>query len=101
MQRVRLREARAFGGGMIDHEERAAILERIEDVLVVERDVQMVARARGMPAYIIAHDRTLLAMAAQRPRSHAELLDVPGMGPARVEQYGDGFLQVLRDHAPA
>ena len=30
------------------------------------------------------------------PRSHAELLDVFGMGPARVEQYGDGFLEVLR-----
>jgi superfamily II DNA helicase RecQ len=48
-----------------------------------------------VPAYVVAMDRTLLEMASRSPRSHAELLDVFGMGPARVEQYGDGFLQVL------
>ena len=54
-----------------------------------------VARARGVPAYVVALDRTLLEMAMRAPRSHAELLDVFGMGPARVEAYGDGFLEVL------
>ena len=56
-----------------------------------------IARARGVPAYVVAMDRTLIEMASRAPRSHAELLDVFGMGPARVEQYGDGFLDVLRD----
>jgi ATP-dependent DNA helicase RecQ len=55
-----------------------------------------VARAKGVPAYVVAMDRTLVEMATRAPRSHAELLDVFGMGPARVEQYGDGFLGVLR-----
>jgi ATP-dependent DNA helicase RecQ len=55
-----------------------------------------IARARGVPAYVVALDRTLIEMAARAPRSHAELLDVFGMGPARVESYGDGFLEVLR-----
>jgi ATP-dependent DNA helicase RecQ len=55
-----------------------------------------VARARGVPAYVVAHDRTLVAMAARFPSSPAELLEVPGMGPARIEQYGDGFLEALR-----
>ncbi|HEX8795772.1 MAG TPA: ATP-dependent DNA helicase RecQ [Polyangiaceae bacterium] len=54
-----------------------------------------VARAKGVPAYVVALDRTLLEMAMRAPRSHAELLDVFGMGPARVEAYGDGFLEVL------
>jgi ATP-dependent DNA helicase RecQ len=54
-----------------------------------------VARSRGVPAYVVALDRTLIEMAARAPRSHAELLAVFGMGPARVEQYGDGFLQVM------
>jgi ATP-dependent DNA helicase RecQ len=84
----------------------AAAIESLDETMrgVFERlraHRAQLARARGMPAYVIAHDRTLLAMAARLPRSHAELLEVPGMGPARVEQYGDGFLQVLRDHAPA
>jgi ATP-dependent DNA helicase RecQ len=55
-----------------------------------------VARTKGVPAYVVAMDRTLLEMAARTPRSRTELLDVFGMGPARVEQYGDGFLEVLR-----
>ena len=54
-----------------------------------------VARTKGVPAYVVALDRTLLEMAMRAPRSHAELLDVFGMGPARVEAYGDGFLEVL------
>jgi ATP-dependent DNA helicase RecQ len=54
-----------------------------------------VARARGVPAYVVAFDRTLVEMATRAPRSHAELLDVFGMGPARVEAYGDGFLEIL------
>jgi superfamily II DNA helicase RecQ len=49
-----------------------------------------------VPAYVVAFDRTLLEMALRAPRSRAELLDVYGMGPARVEQYGAGFLEVLR-----
>jgi ATP-dependent DNA helicase RecQ len=54
------------------------------------------AKAKGVPAYVVAFDRTLIEMATRSPRSHAELLDVFGMGPARVEAYGDGFLEVLR-----
>jgi ATP-dependent DNA helicase RecQ len=54
-----------------------------------------VARSRGIPAYIVAHDRTLIEMARRIPRSHAELREVFGMGPARIELYGDGFLEAL------
>jgi ATP-dependent DNA helicase RecQ len=57
-----------------------------------------VARANRVPPYVVAHDRTLVEMALQTPSSHAELLGVFGMGPARVDQYGDGFLAVLRQH---
>lgn len=53
------------------------------------------ARTRSVPAYVVAHDRTLLAMALARPRTREGLLCVHGMGPARVEQYGEGFLDVL------
>jgi ATP-dependent DNA helicase RecQ len=56
-----------------------------------------VARGRGVPAYVVAHDRTLLEMATVAPRSPEDLLAIYGMGPARVEAYGDGFLRVLRE----
>jgi ATP-dependent DNA helicase RecQ len=44
---------------------------------------------------VIAHDRTLAELAAQRPRTLEDLTDVYGMGPARIEAYGEGFLRVL------
>lgn len=59
------------------------------------------AKERGTPAYVVAHDRTLAAMAQLRPTTREALLSVHGMGPARVEQYGDRFLEVLVDAAGA
>ena len=50
------------------------------------------ADARGMPAYIVFNDATLHEMALQRPRSANELLDIAGVGPKKLEQYGAAFL---------
>ena len=57
------------------------------------------ARAQGVPAYVVAHDRTLRELAASRPRSAKELMDVPGFGPRKTEQFGDAFLRVIAAHA--
>jgi ATP-dependent DNA helicase RecQ len=54
-----------------------------------------VARAAGMPAYVIAHDRTLASMARERPRTLDEMARVHGMGPARIDAYGARFLAAL------
>jgi ATP-dependent DNA helicase RecQ len=39
-----------------------------------------VAQSQGVPAYVVADDRTLGGIAAARPDSVEALLDVPGMG---------------------
>jgi ATP-dependent DNA helicase RecQ len=56
-----------------------------------------IARSRGVPAYVVALDRTLVEMARVRPTSTDQLLMLHGMGPARAEQYGEGFLRVLAE----
>jgi len=53
------------------------------------------ARAAGVPPYVVASDRTLRAMAVARPRGMPELLAVHGIGPAKAEQYGAGFLAIV------
>ncbi|MCC6217371.1 MAG: ATP-dependent DNA helicase RecQ [Polyangiaceae bacterium] len=53
------------------------------------------AEARGLPAYVVATDATLRAMAERRPRSLDELRSVPGVGPARLVAYGEAFLEAL------
>ena len=52
----------------------------------------------GVPAYIVFGDRVLLEMVAQRPRSARALLQVPGVGQAKLERYGAVFLEVIRQH---
>jgi superfamily II DNA helicase RecQ len=48
-----------------------------------------------MPPYIIFPDRTLVALAAAQPRSEEALLQVRGVGPAKLEAYGERLLQLL------
>jgi ATP-dependent DNA helicase RecQ len=59
----------------------------------------VLAKERSVPPYVIAHDRTLVDMAQKRPRTREALLHVHGMGPARVEQYGERFIDVLVEEA--
>jgi ATP-dependent DNA helicase RecQ len=56
-----------------------------------------VARDEGVPPYVVASDRTLRELCLLRPRTRGELLLVHGIGPAKVERYGEGLLQVLAD----
>jgi ATP-dependent DNA helicase RecQ len=53
------------------------------------------AREQGVPAYVILHDRTLHELAARRPHSTNELLDVPGIGQTKADRYGEALLGVL------
>jgi ATP-dependent DNA helicase RecQ len=54
------------------------------------------ARRRAIAPFIILHDRTLLAIAAARPQSTAQLLTVPGIGPGKAAQYGEAIVTVVR-----
>ena len=57
------------------------------------------ARRRAIAPFIILHDRTLMAIAAVRPRSTGELLGVPGIGPAKAAEYGEAIVSVVRGHS--
>jgi len=53
------------------------------------------ARTDGVPAYVVADNKTLAAIAAQRPSDDAELLGVPGIGQRKVATYGDEILRLV------
>jgi ATP-dependent DNA helicase RecQ len=57
------------------------------------------ARAQGVPPYVVFHDSTLRAVAAARPRSLAELAALPGVGEKKLERYGETILALTRDEA--
>ena len=53
------------------------------------------ARERGVPAYIVFPDRTLIDMARRRPRSEAEFAGVNGVGAAKLKQFAGPFLAAI------
>ena len=53
------------------------------------------ARATGVPAYVVFHDTTLAAVAEAKPRDRAGLLALPGVGPVKVERYGEALLSLV------
>ena len=48
-----------------------------------------------MPAYIVVNDKHLRGIALARPTTPAELVACDGIGPAKLERYGDEILAVL------
>ncbi len=53
------------------------------------------SRRDGVPAYIVMHDATLSAIAIVRPSSLRTLRRIDGIGPAKLELYGEEILAVL------
>lgn len=56
-----------------------------------------IAQQEGVPAYVVAHDRTLRAIAELRPDSLDALREVPGLGAAKVARYGEALLDALAE----
>jgi DNA helicase-2/ATP-dependent DNA helicase PcrA len=59
------------------------------------------ARADGVPAYVVADNKTLAAIATRAPRTEDQLFTVPGMGAQRVARYGDEILRVITEESSA
>lgn len=51
--------------------------------------------ADSVPAYVVASDATIRAIAAGAPTSLAELSRAPGIGPAKLQKYGPDILEVI------
>jgi superfamily II DNA helicase RecQ len=53
------------------------------------------ARDDGVPAYVVFHDQTLAEIAEMKPPSAAALRRVKGVGPAKIDAYGDEVLALV------
>ena len=56
-----------------------------------------VARARGVPPYVVFHDNTLRDLARRRPTTPQELVEVYGIGARKAEDLGPIILEVIRE----
>ena len=51
----------------------------------------------NVPPYVIFHDSTLKEMLEQQPTTHAQFLQLTGVGQAKLERYADAFIKVIRE----
>ena len=55
------------------------------------------AKAEGVPAYVVFSNATLADMAIKRPSTMEEFLDVSGVGEYKAARYGKAFLDAIRE----
>jgi ATP-dependent DNA helicase RecQ len=55
-----------------------------------------IAREDKVPAYVVFADRTLLEIAVRRPKSPYALGEIRGVGPMKIDKYGERFLELVR-----
>ncbi len=56
------------------------------------------ATEKKVPAYVVFPDKTLLDMLHLKPQTRGQMAMVHGVGAAKLEQYGEAFLTVVREH---
>jgi len=56
---------------------------------------KQIADRLDLPPYVIFHDATLRQMAEVRPKTEVDLLSINGLGEAKLERYGQEFLEVI------
>jgi ATP-dependent DNA helicase RecQ len=66
------------------------------EALRVERTA--IARSLGVPPYVVFADTTLIEIATKRPRSRKEMLNISGIGQAKLERFGEAFLAIVLAH---
>ncbi len=58
------------------------------------------AEKNGVPAYALFKDEQLAELIRRQVRTAAALKEIPGVGEARVEKYGEAFLAILNAAGP-
>ena len=65
-------------------------------LLVNERN--KLCEPQNLPIYIVAGSKTLFEMSEYLPQTKEELMDISGFGPAKVEKYGQLFLNIIQTY---
>jgi ATP-dependent DNA helicase RecQ len=56
-----------------------------------------ISKEKGIPPYMIFHDKTLLEMVKARPATRDDFLMISGVGESKLERYGEQFLSVVQE----
>ncbi len=77
-----------------NHEVASSAEEKLFNALKAQRTE--LSREQGVPPYVIFHDSTLLEMMKMAPTTLAQFQRLNGVGQAKLEKYGQQFIQVIK-----
>jgi ATP-dependent DNA helicase RecQ len=83
------------GNGVPGHAQDGTLFEHLRALR------KRLADENGLPPYVVFHDATLREMAARRPLTLAQFAQLPGVGRAKLERYGEEFIAAMREHDSA
>ncbi|MHA1546386.1 MAG: HRDC domain-containing protein, partial [Alphaproteobacteria bacterium] len=67
-----------------------------QDLLAALKTLRLdLARSRNVPAYVVFHDTVLIEMAQARPANLEQLATINGVGPRKLEDFGETFLEAI------
>ncbi len=91
---VAVRKSKSKGKRSLPSEEIAIVNITLWEALRECR--QRLAAEHNVPPYVVFHDSTLRQMVDERPTDSEALLEISGVGQAKLTRYGDDFLEVIR-----
>lgn len=72
------------------------VAEGDEDLLAALKKLRLeLARKKKVPAYVVFPDATLMEMARERPANLNQMADINGVGPRKLENFGELFLDAI------
>lgn len=99
------------GKAQVQAREALTIQTTVKTASVSENDTELfealrelrakIAQKRGVPAFVIFSDSALHDMCLKTPTTDEEFLTVNGVGETKLKQYGEQFMNVIREHRKA
>ena len=93
VRRGRSSQKSVESGAQVDTPEQEAFFQRLR---ALRKDI---ADGENVPAFVVFPDKVLREMVIQGPRNREEFLNLAGVGPAKLEKYGDAFLAAIQADA--
>lgn len=56
------------------------------------------AKHRSVPAYVILSNKVLEAISSEKPQNNIELLQINGVGDAKLDLYGEDILRIVKEN---
>ncbi|MGI9514252.1 MAG: DNA helicase RecQ [Anderseniella sp.] len=99
-----LRRIEALKTGRVKKQAKAkagatAVSEADRDLLASLKALRLtLAQERKVPAFVILHDSTLNEIASTRPKTLEQMASISGIGPRKLEQFGQAFMDIVTAH---